>query len=447
MQDLIGLGLFFLTFISLNILFYGYLYKIDKRPIVKNSLRMWISLLVTIALEAISPQTPLWISLVFIINFLPISFLSRILLDKYHQTLNYVRYAQLGVLSLIWAVIANGLGLSFQVMCMPIVLVTSFPILEGLKYFYKNRNEANNFEKIIGYVVFPFGFINCLTYGLFRIYPEAIYVGFASAFVAYLAAAICMPLMIVYDLMMDKQVTLERQVSQQTALYKDSNVEKEKLIRILAHDISNALQGIYLSIAKVERINTSYALDVADRLYSDANKIKDITNNVRKIESVRKQKYDFNRVSVINCIDELIDAFVDLYETKSIKLKFKSDIADNVYINVDKIIFIHSVLGNVLSNSLKFSHPQSEVIIRVRKSASKVYIEIEDFGIGLNGVNIANIDFDKIPSSQLGTRGEIGSGIGLSLVKEYVSLFKGNYVLIDKNKTGTITQITLPLST
>lgn len=446
MQNLIGLGLFFLAFILLNILFYGYLYKIDKRPIVKNSLRLWIALLITMILEVVTPQTPFWISIVFFINFLPINFLSRILLDKYNKKINYSRYFQLGMVAGLWAIFANFMNWPFQVMCIPIVLVTSFPLIEALQSFYKNRHEANSFEKMIAYVVFPFGFINCLTYGAFRIYPEAIYIGFSSAFIAYLATSICMPLMIVYDLMIDKQVSLERLVSQQTALYKDSNVEKEKLIRILAHDISNALQGIYLSIAKVERINTSYALDVADRLYSDANKIKDITNNVRKIESIRKQTYDFNLISVIDCIDELIDAFHDLYEAKSIKIKFKSDIAENVFINVDRIIFIHSVLGNILSNSLKFSHPNSEVIIRIRKSTSKVYIEVEDFGIGLNGVNIANIDFDKVPSSQVGTRGEVGSGLGLSLVKEYVSLFKGNYVLIDKNKTGTITQITLPLS-
>lgn len=447
MQELMGLGLFFFAFISLNILFYGYFYRTDKRPIIKNSLRMWSALLITMVAEAAFPQTKLWISLVFLINFFPLSFLGRILLDKYKKPLNYKRYFKASLAVIAWALFADFMNWPFQVLCLPIVVVASFPMVEAVIAFSKNFKEANSFEKLIGCVVLPFGILNCLTYGLFRIYPEAIYLGFSFAFIAYLAASICMPLMIVYDIMVDKQESLELQVSQQTALYKDSNVEKEKLIRILAHDISNSLQGIYLSIAKVERMNTDYAMDVAERLYSDANKIKDITNNVRKLESIRKQTYDFSKVSVVNCIEELIDAFFDLYESKNIKLKFKSDIPKSISINVDRIIFIHSVLGNILSNSLKFSYSDSEVIIRVRTSLSKVYIEIEDFGIGLNGLNIANIDFDKIPSSQLGTRGEVGSGIGLSLVKEYISLFKGNYVLIDKNKNGTITQITLPLST
>ena len=83
------------------------------------------------------------------------------------------------------------------------------------------------------------------------------------------------------------------------------------------------------------------------------------------------------------------------------------------------------VLKNLLSNSIKFSHPGSIVNLDVRKPNGKVYIEVKDNDLGFN-LEDAELIFQKITTKgKKGTCNKPSTGMGLYFSKKIVEGHKG----------------------
>jgi class 3 adenylate cyclase/CheY-like chemotaxis protein len=103
------------------------------------------------------------------------------------------------------------------------------------------------------------------------------------------------------------------------------------------------------------------------------------------------------------------------------------------------------VLYNLLSNALKFTDPdQGQVWIRLSEKADKVEFEVEDNGIGIPSNQLERI-FDRFTQVEgSATRRYEGTGIGLALVKEIVTLHGGEITVQSEIGRGSIFTITLP---
>jgi len=106
---------------------------------------------------------------------------------------------------------------------------------------------------------------------------------------------------------------------------------------------------------------------------------------------------------------------------------------------------LKKVLYNLLSNAFKFSDPQEgRVWIRLIAKDQSIELEIEDNGVGIPRDQLTRI-FDRFTQVEGGaTRRYEGSGIGLALVKEIVSLHGGTIAAESDLGRGSIFTITLP---
>ena len=79
---------------------------------------------------------------------------------------------------------------------------------------------------------------------------------------------------------------------------------------------------------------------------------------------------------------------------------------------------MQTILRNLVSNALKYSHPGGMVTIRTSQSIGSRRIDIMDTGVGMEADTLAMaLDFSK-RRSKPGTKGERGSGLGLVFCKE-----------------------------
>ncbi len=103
------------------------------------------------------------------------------------------------------------------------------------------------------------------------------------------------------------------------------------------------------------------------------------------------------------------------------------------------------VLYNLLSNAFKFSDPdEGQVWIRVNGKEGTVELEVEDNGIGIPGDQLDRI-FDRFTQVEgSATRQYEGSGIGLALVKEIVTLHGGIIAVESALGRGSTFTITMP---
>lgn len=93
-------------------------------------------------------------------------------------------------------------------------------------------------------------------------------------------------------------------------------------------------------------------------------------------------------------------------------------------INLDKAR-MKEVFENLLSNSIKYSHTNTEITIFTKELDNGVLVEIKDQGQGLNEADMRKLFTKFAKLSSVPTGKERSNGLGLSIVKTLVDLHKG----------------------
>lgn len=105
---------------------------------------------------------------------------------------------------------------------------------------------------------------------------------------------------------------------------------------------------------------------------------------------------------------------------------------------------LQSIAQNLLSNALKFSHPDSEINITAKQENDTLTLCIEDHGVGIKPHNIPKIFALDAAHSTAGTEGEQGSGLGLNLCKQFANRLQGDLHIDSEVGKGTRVTLTLP---
>ena len=439
---------FFSVFVFINFATYLFLHVKMKEKLFRELSIYWLLVLVVYLIEGAVQSGSLALSLVFIVNLPPIYIMANFLMRSYGLTLNLKKYActALGALSL--AFINDYLKMPFFVMALPVAMVAAFPLIEAFyATFVTKKKEANFVQKFMAGVVFSSGIFCCLHYAFNRMTPGAEVIGFGSAFLNYIAASIILPVFAIQELNKEKTEKLEFLVKERTAELLASKVQKEKLLRVVVHDISNALQVLILQANRLASSDDPKVIEASKRIMKNLDSISDITKHVKEMEYLRAGGVQLQPVSIDECFSEIKELFIDRFNQKNVTLRFVNKVPAHVVINVDKVTFVHSVASNIISNALKFSYPKSDVVVTAYEEKNLVHLEVQDYGVGMSEKFLSNLFEFEASFTTLGTSGERGTGFGMPLVKNYTEIFGGKVRASstqNKEGSGTCVYVTLP---
>lgn len=137
------------------------------------------------------------------------------------------------------------------------------------------------------------------------------------------------------------------------------------------------------------------------------------------------------------------DVLGSLAVKKNIQLINQVEEQIKVYADINMIT---SVIQNLVSNALKFTHTDGtgKVILRAEMQQEQVHIYIQDTGLGMTKNQIDTLFEPKITFSRQGTLGEKGTGLGLVLCKRFIDLNQGQISVQSKEGEGTVFKVTLP---
>lgn len=115
-------------------------------------------------------------------------------------------------------------------------------------------------------------------------------------------------------------------------------------------------------------------------------------------------------------LDELFDDVIRTIESvatvKEIDIRLKMN--QNPKLIGDKIL-LEEVLKNIIINAIKYSYSGSAVDVVQTIDDQWISIQVIDYGIGMDSEQLDQISRDETPKSQHGTKGELGTGLGLKL--------------------------------
>ncbi|MFY0688482.1 MAG: HAMP domain-containing histidine kinase [Cyclobacteriaceae bacterium] len=226
------------------------------------------------------------------------------------------------------------------------------------------------------------------------------------------------------------------------------NIEdKDYLIQMLTHDISNSLNVISGSL---DILNEDAEDETSIGLIKGARSSASTAQNlVRKtLEIGRLENSILNITLESHIVSDILQNSINHYQeaanSKSIRIVKHINTED--FALVDKT-FLTQTFDNLISNAIKFSSKQSEIIISIKKVIDQLNISIVDEGPGIAPNEMKDLFKKYMKLTARPTSGESSTGLGLSLVKRYVEMMNGTISCYSEPGKGAKFIVTLPAVT
>ncbi len=180
--------------------------------------------------------------------------------------------------------------------------------------------------------------------------------------------------------------------------------------------------------------------DETKRLRFQVEKVLQMSMFERSAASLKMKEVNAN--SLISGVIKTFTLKVEQYGgTISSDLEAQNDV-----IYVDDMHFTN-VIFNLMDNAVKYRRPEEpmKLIVRTWNDASKLYISIEDNGIGMKKENLKKV-FEKFYRVHTGNRHDVkGFGLGLAYVRKMIEEHKGTIRAESEFGKGSKFIITIPL--
>jgi signal transduction histidine kinase len=228
---------------------------------------------------------------------------------------------------------------------------------------------------------------------------------------------------------------------------KDEEIDRIKsdFLTHAAHELRTPLSSIlgYSELLLSGRIAAAMQPDVFKLIYGQSGHLVDMINELLDLTRVTERSgSDFTilPLSLTDLIDEAIKTF-QIPEGRN-RILFDQPLFD-VAINADHVRF-RQVLLNIIDNAYKFSKKGSDIYLNVNADpdTQSVTIDIKDQGIGMTEAEQAQA-FDRFYRAD--KSGNVpGTGLGLSLAKEIITLLGGTIHIHSQPAEGTRVSIVMP---
>ena len=217
------------------------------------------------------------------------------------------------------------------------------------------------------------------------------------------------------------------------------NLTKDRLLSIVSHDVKTPVGAIctllgqmtshYDSISETDRkANLIMMHSSAEALNS---RVANIMQWVRgELENSVITPTDFN---LHDLVEEDVKSLETVIGMKS--LKVANLVAPDLTAHDDANV-VSLVMRNLLSNAAKFSYPNGEVRVKATQEGDRVWVSVEDEGMGISEKKLEKI-FNFMTSSSSGTGGETGTGIGLFVSKQLLDKTGGEIRIESGKGVGT----------
>jgi signal transduction histidine kinase len=229
---------------------------------------------------------------------------------------------------------------------------------------------------------------------------------------------------------------------------RELNATKDKFFSIIAHDLRSPFAGIIclteLLIEKMQKKDFSGTEDFALLIHNSSQSAMDLITNLTVWSRFQTGRMVFNpeEADITTIINEEAKLLNSSAVQKSITINLNAPLKLNV--QIDKYM-TSTIIRNLISNSIKFSNPGSEILVSAIPNSSEVVIEVKDSGVGIKNDQIDKLFRIETSFSTYGTQKEEGTGLGLILCKEFVSKHGGEIWVESEVGKGSRFKFTLPL--
>jgi len=242
------------------------------------------------------------------------------------------------------------------------------------------------------------------------------------------------------------EILLEKnaEIADHNVKLREANEIKDKMFFIIGHDLRGPLSSLKSLLGLVSRnevSNEEFKL-LAPQLNQNVVGISETLENLlqwsgSQMHGWQHQPIDFHLYPVV---EKVINLFAEFAHRKMITVVSEVDRDLRVHADQNQI---ELVLRNLIHNAIKFTSDGGVITIFVSRNGDLVKIDVTDTGIGIGETQLASLFDEPGIRNTRGTKGEKGTGLGLTLCKEMIATHGGQISVTSEEGKGTTFHVTL----
>ena len=257
-------------------------------------------------------------------------------------------------------------------------------------------------------------------------------------------------------------VDARRVILRQTEELRKTIAGRDKLYSVIAHDLRSPMASIKMSCNTImmsidPQTVPGDVFEMLEMTNKTAEEVFSLLDNLLKWTKSQLGKLSNvpQPIDMVGLVDGVIEVFKPIAESKLISLELDSEVEFiNVIVDIE---MIKSVVRNLISNAIKFSHKNTVVMVHVKVqdvmdenkteegNGKEVLVTVSDRGCGIKNEDQEKLLNESTHFTTFGTDSEEGSGLGLLLCKDFVSKNHGRLWFTSEEGVGSNFNFTIPI--
>jgi PAS domain S-box-containing protein len=223
-----------------------------------------------------------------------------------------------------------------------------------------------------------------------------------------------------------------------------SNRAKDEFFAAVTHELRTPMTSIlgWARLLRLEALESPDAIEAVEAITSSARLQAQLVDDLLDVSRIATGKLSLNRqpLSLHAVVEESMTALAPVATSKSVPLRL--DLGRDAILDADRGR-LRQVVGNILSNSIKFTPAGGLISIYAGAADGIATIRVQDTGRGIEPEVLPHI-FDRFQQAENAELG--GLGLGLTIVRHLVEMHGGSVeATSDGAGKGTTMTVTLPV--
>lgn len=213
-----------------------------------------------------------------------------------------------------------------------------------------------------------------------------------------------------------------REIEAQNVTLKNLNETKTRLFSIIGHDLKNPFNSILgfseLLIERIDVLDRDKILRYLRNIHSQSGSTYRMLENLLEWARLHTEDIlpDMQEFELGGFTTELLEGFSSMAEGKRIRLSNK--VPGGIRVRADRHM-LQIIMGNLISNAIKFTCPEGSIIVGCETRPDEILVQVTDTGVGMSEEVLERLFNMDVNLSLPGTDKERGTGLGLTLCREF----------------------------
>ncbi len=227
---------------------------------------------------------------------------------------------------------------------------------------------------------------------------------------------------------------LEASLNREKQFTSDASHELRTPLSVLRGTLEVLIRKPRTSEEYVEKIKTS--LSTIDRMSATIDQLLALAREEKGKKLVKEE------LELITFLEEIVD---ETTLQQSRKIAFQSQSGVPIYVKANEKS-LEMILGNLLQNAIKYSKPETEILVKTGVNGKIPFIEISDAGFGISAEYLEKIFDPFFREKSVVDQLIPGTGLGLAIVKKLAQESGIKISVASEKEVGSTFRLDLPIS-